>query len=63
MTWTEKILDFLFRYLSVFTDKKLLAAEGAAHFCLDKDFYYIDNHEFVITEFDCKYYLTKFNLL
>jgi hypothetical protein len=56
MTWTEKILDFLFRYLSVFTDKKLLAAEGAAHFCLDKDFYYIDNHEFVITEFDCKYY-------
>ena len=43
MTWTEKILDFLFRYLSVFTDKKLLAAEGAAHFCLDKDFYYIED--------------------
>ena len=24
------------------TDKKLLAAEGAAHFWWDKDFYYID---------------------
>ena len=33
-------------YLSLFdqvsTDKKLLAAEGAAHFWLDNDFYYID---------------------
>jgi hypothetical protein len=37
MTWTEKILD-----LSVVTDKKLIAAEGAAHFWWDKDFYYID---------------------
>jgi hypothetical protein len=26
----------------VSTDKQLLAAEGAAHFWLDKDFYYID---------------------
>jgi hypothetical protein len=34
---TEKILD-----LSVVTDKKLIAAEGAAHFWWDKDFYYID---------------------
>jgi hypothetical protein len=34
---TEKILD-----LSVITDKKLIAAEGAAHFWWDKDFYYID---------------------
>jgi hypothetical protein len=34
---TEKILD-----LSVVTDEKLIAAEGAAHFWWDKDFYYID---------------------
>ena len=34
---TEKILD-----LSIVTDKKLIAAEGAAHFWWDKDFYYID---------------------
>jgi hypothetical protein len=37
MTWTEKILD-----LSVVTDKKLIAAEGAAHFWWDKDIYYIE---------------------
>jgi hypothetical protein len=39
MTWTEKILD-----LSVVTDKKLIAAEGAAHFWWDKDIYYIDSN-------------------
>jgi hypothetical protein len=37
MTWAEKILD-----LSVVTDKKLIAAEGAAHFWWDKDINYID---------------------
>jgi hypothetical protein len=39
MTWTEKILD-----LSVVTDKKSIAAEGAAHFWWDKDIYYIDKN-------------------
>jgi len=38
---TEKILD-----LSVVTDKKLIAAEGAAHFWWDKDFYFIDETKF-----------------
>jgi hypothetical protein len=39
MTWTEKIL-----YLSVVTDKKLIAAEGAARFWWDKDFFYINKN-------------------
>jgi len=46
MTWTEKILD-----LSVVTDKKLIAAEGVAHFWWDKArtfmFYYI--HRYVLS--------------
>jgi hypothetical protein len=29
--------------VSVSTDQKLLAAEGADHFWLDKDFYFIDS--------------------
>ncbi len=46
MTWTEKILD-----LSVITDKKLIAAEGAAHFWWDKDIYYIDMSR-IMTQFN-----------
>jgi hypothetical protein len=45
------------------TDKKLLAAEGAAHFWLDKDFYYIDYCSDIFKRADIDCHLKLINLI
>ncbi len=44
LSFSLYLSHFVFLSLSVYvsTDKKKIAAEGADHFWLDKDFYYID---------------------